>query len=417
MSQATSVEVKYLVKIFTGEMRTGLNEGLMEQALAQAFKISLPMIQHASMVLGDLGEVAKTLKTQGAQALEKADFTVFSPVKLMLAQTAQSTGEALVEHGGKSAFEFKYDGARVQIHKQNGKVRIFSRRLIDVTESLPEIVQIVEQNVHAQSIIMEGEVISLDSSGLPIAFQHLMRRFKRTHGIGDMAPKIPLTLYLFDILYLNGESLIAKPYIERRKILAQNIGEILLAIQIVTDQPTQAQDFLQEAIDAGHEGLMAKKTNSPYTPGRRGKPWLKIKTILEPLDLVITAAEYGYGRRKGWLSDYYLAAKDSATGEFLNIGKTFKGLTDVEIIELTRRLKESALDQDGHRVIVMPKIVVEVAYNEIQQSPKYMSQMALRFARITRIRDDKTPEEADTIDRVREIYERQFRNKGKYSTS
>jgi len=264
---------------------------------------------------------------------------------------------------------------------------------------------------------MEGEVISLDSSGLPIAFQHLMRRFKRTHGIGDMAPKIPLTLYLFDILYLNGESLIAKPYIERRKILAQNIGEILLAIQIVTNQPTQAQDFLQEAIDAGHEGLMAKKTNSPYTPGRRGKPWLKIKTILEPLDLVITAAEYGYGRRKGWLSDYYLAAKDSATGEFLNIGKTFKGLTDVEIIELTRRLKESALDQDGHRVIVMPKIVVEVAYNEIQQSPKYMSQMALRFARITRIRDDKTPEEADTIDRVREIYERQFRNKGKYSTS
>jgi len=417
MSQATSVEVKYLVKIFTGEMRTGLNEGLMEQALAQAFKISLPMIQHASMVLGDLGEVAKTLKTQGAQALEKADFTVFSPVKLMLAQTAQSTGEALAEHGGKSAFEFKYDGARVQIHKQNGKVRIFSRRLTDVTESLPEIVQIVEQNVHAQSIIMEGEVISLDSSGLPIAFQHLMRRFKRTHGIGDMAPKIPLTLYLFDILYLNGETLIAKPYIERRKILAQNIGEILLAIQIVTDQPTQAQDFLQEAIDAGHEGLMAKKTNSPYTPGRRGKPWLKIKTILEPLDLVITAAEYGYGRRKGWLSDYYLAAKDSATGEFLNIGKTFKGLTDVEIIELTRRLKESALDQDGHRVIVMPKIVVEVAYNEIQQSPKYMSQMALRFARITRIRDDKTPEEADTIDRVREIYERQFRNKGKYSTS
>jgi len=157
MSQATSVEVKYLVKIFTGEMRTGLNEGLMEQALAQAFKISLPMIQHASMVLGDLGEVAKTLKTQGAQALEKADFTVFSPVKLMLAQTAQSTGEALAEYGGKSAFEFKYDGARVQIHKQNGKVRIFSRRLTDVTESLPEIVQIVEQNVHAQSIIWKAK--------------------------------------------------------------------------------------------------------------------------------------------------------------------------------------------------------------------------------------------------------------------
>jgi len=243
-----------------------------------------------------------------------------------------------------------------------------------------------------------------------------MRRFKRIRNISGIAQKIPLTLYLFDILYLNGESLIAKPYTERRKILAQNISGILLTTQMVTDNKSQAREFLKEAIDAGHEGLMAKKLNSLYTPGRRGKQWLKIKTILEPLDLVITAAEYGYGRRKGWLSDYYLAARDAATGEFLNVGKTFKGLTDVEIIELTKHLKESALDQDGHRVIVMPKIVVEVAYNEIQQSPKYMSQMALRFARIARIRDDKTPAEADTLDRVREIYERQFRNKGKYST-
>ena len=186
---------------------------------------------------------------------------------------------------------------------------------------------------------------------------------------------------------------------------------------MVTDQPSQAQEFLKEAIDAGHEGLMAKKLDSPYTPGRRGKRWLKIKTILEPLDLVITAAEYGYGRRKGWLSDYYLAARDAAYRRVFECRQNLQGLTDAEIIELTKRLKESALDQDGHRVIVMPKIVVEVAYNEIQQSPKYMSQMALRFARITRIRDDKTPEEADTIGRVREIYERQFRNKGKYNTS
>ena len=159
---------------------------------------------------------------------------------------------------------------------------------------------------------------------------------------------------------------------------------------------------------------MAKELSGEYAPGRRGKHWLKIKTILEPLDLVITAAEYGYGRRKGWLSDYYLAARDSSTGEFLNVGNTFKGLTDTEMIELTKILKASALDQNSHRVIVLPKIVVEVAYNEIQNSPKYMSKMALRFARITRIRDDKTPEESDTIQWVREIYERQFRNKGKY---
>ena len=391
MSQATPVEAKYLVKIFTGEMRTGLDEGLMEQAVSLAFDVPLSRVQHADMVLGDIGEVAKTLKTQGSQALEKVRFTVFHPVKLMLAQTAQSVAEALDVQGGKTAFEYKYDGARVQIHKQNGDVKIFSRRLTDVTTSLPEVVAAVKQNMLAQSAIVEGEVISLDSAGCPIPFQHLMRRFRRVWYIDDIAQKIPLTLYLFDILYLNGESLIGKPYIERRKILSQNSGEILLTSQMVTSQKSQAQDFLKDAIEAGHEGLMAKKTDSPYTPGRRGKRWLKIKTILEPLDLVITAAEYGYGRRKGWLSDYYLAARDSATGEFLNVGKTFKGLTDIEIIELTGRLKESVLDQDGHRVIVMPKIVVEVAYNEIQQSPKYMSQMALRFARITRIRDDKTP--------------------------
>ena len=417
LSQATPVEVKYLVKIFTGEMRTGLHEGLMEQAVARAFDVPLQRVQHAAMVLGDIGEVAAVLKTQGTRGLEKAGFSVFRPVKLMLAQTAQSVQEALAEYGGETAFEYKYDGARVQIHMENGRVEVFSRRLSNVTASLPEVVETIKQNIQVQSTIVEGEVISLDNAGFPIAFQHLMRRFKRVRGVSGMAKKIPLTLYLFDILYLNGESLISQPYIQRRQILAQTAGEIQLTNQIITDQATQAESFLKEAIAAGHEGLMAKKPDSPYTPGRRGKRWLKIKTILEPLDLVITAAEYGYGRRKGWLSDYYLAARDPATGEFLNIGKTFKGLTDAEIIELTKRLKESAVSQDGYRVIVIPKIVVEVAYNEIQQSPKYKSQMALRFARITRIRDDKTPEEADSIERVREIYDRQFRNKGKYNTS
>jgi DNA ligase 1 len=415
ISQAEPIETKYLVKIFTGEMRTGLHEGLMEQAVAKAFNVMLQKVQHAAMVLGDIGEVAAILKMKGSEGLDKAGFSVFRPVKLMLAQTAQSVQEALTEQDGKTAFEYKYDGARVQIHKQNSKIEIFSRRLSYVTASLPEVVEAVKQNIQAQSTIVEGEVIALDSAGYPIAFQHLMRRFRRVRGVADMAAKIPITLYLFDILYLNGESLITKLYTQRRQILAQTAGKIQLSNQIVTDQITQAEEFLKEALAAGNEGLMAKKLDSHYTPGRRGKRWLKIKTILEPLDLVITAAEYGYGRRKGWLSDYYLAARDSATGEFLNIGKTFKGLTDTEIIELTQRLKESAITQDGRRVNVIPKIVVEIAYNEIQESPRYKSQMALRFARITRIRDDKSPEEADTVERVREIYDRQFRNKGKYS--
>jgi DNA ligase-1 len=243
-----------------------------------------------------------------------------------------------------------------------------------------------------------------------------MRRFRRIHGIHDTAEKIPLELFLFDALYLNGESLISLPYPKRRKILAENAGEIPLTKQIVTDKKAIANNFLKEAVKVGHEGLMAKKLGSSYNPGTRGKRWLKIKTVLEPLDLVITAAEYGYGRRHGWLSNYYLAARDAETGEFLDLGKTFKGLTDAEIIDITKRLKELAVSEDRWRVTVLPRIVVEVAYNEIQESSTYKSKMALRFARITRVRDDKSADQADTIQRVREIYEKQFSKKGRYKT-
>ena len=224
LSQATPVEAKYLVKIFTGEMRTGLQEGLMEKAVAKAFPVPVQRVQHASMVLGDIGEVAATLKTQGAEGLEKAAFNVFRPVKLMLAQTAQTVTEALEAQDCKSAFEYKYDGARVQIHMQDGRVEVFSRRLTQVTESLPEIVETVNLNVKAASAIIEGEVVALNSAGYPIAFQHLMRRFKRVNDISGVAKKIPLTLYLFDILYLNDTSLITLPYAERRQILAQTAG-------------------------------------------------------------------------------------------------------------------------------------------------------------------------------------------------
>ncbi len=411
-SQADPTEAKYLVKIFIGEMRTGFHEGLMEQAIAKAYNMPLRTVQQANMALGDIGEVAQ--KTSNKQDLTNLGFKVFRPVKLMLAEVADSVNEALAAHGGETAFEYKYDGARVQIHKQDNGVKVFSRRLTEVTKSLPEIVETVKTNVAANEAVVEGEVIAVDSKGFPIPFQHLMRRFKRVHGISDSAEKIPLQLFLFDILLLNGKNLIDLPYLQRRKILSENAGKIPLTKQIVTDKPQVANAFLKQAIDAGQEGLMAKKLNSPYTPGARGKRWFKIKTVLEPLDLIITAAEYGYGRRHGWLSDYYLAARDKETGELLELGKTFKGLTDAEIIDLTKRLKALAVSEDRWRVVVQPRIVVEVAYNEIQRSPKYKSRMALRFARITRIRDDKSADDADTIQRVREIYERQFQKKGRY---
>jgi DNA ligase-1 len=416
LSQASPVEAKYLIKIFVGEMRTGLYEGLMEQAVAKAFEIPPATVQKASMAMGDIGEVAAIAKIEGKERLSQIGFQVFRPVELMLAQVASDADEALAEHGGRTAFEYKYDGARVQIHKRGDEVRVFSRRLTDVTQSLPEVVEAVKANIKAGEAIVEGEVIAVDESGHPIPFQHLMRRFKRVHEVQGTAEKIPVRLYLFDVLFLDGESLISIPYLQRRKVLAENAGEMPLTAQLVTDKQKRAETFLNEAMDAGHEGLMAKKLDSPYTPGTRGKRWFKIKPVLEPLDLVITAAEYGYGRRHGWLSDYYLAARDAATGEFLNVGKTFKGLTDAEIIEMTRRLKELAVREERNRVVVLPKIVVEVAYNEIQQSPKYKCGMALRFARISRIRDDKNPEDADTIEKVREIFERQLAKKGKYKT-
>jgi len=414
LSLASPTEAKYLVKIFIGEMRTGFHEGLMEQAVSKAFQIPLEAVQKASMTIGSIGEVAAIAKKEGGEGLSKIGFKVFRPVKLMLAQMANDVAEALNEHGGKTAFEHKLDGARVQIHKLDDDVRVFSRRLTDITKSLPEIVETARKNITAKEAILEGEVIAVDSLGHPVPFQHLMRRFKRVHAIEDMAEKIPAKLYLFDVLYLNGESLIQVPYLQRRQILAENAGEIPLTRQIVTDETEEAEKFLKEAIDVGHEGLMAKKLDSPYTPGIRGKRWFKIKPVLEPLDLVIIAAEYGYGRRHDWLSDYYLAARDAETGEFLPVGKTFKGLTDVEIIEMTKRLKELTVKEEPRRVIVVPKVVVEVMYNEIQRSPKYKCGMALRFARISRVREDKTSEEADTIQRVREIYERQFLKKGRY---
>ncbi len=416
LSLASPIEAKYLVKIFIGEMRIGFHEGLMEEAVSKAFHISLKIVRRASMILGDVAEVAAIAKTQGEKGLSETKFSLFRPVKLMLAQTANDVMEALKEHDGRTAFEHKLDGARVQIHKLDGEVRIFSRRLTDVTYSLPEIEAKVRRDVKVREAIFEGEVIAVDKQGSPIPFQHLMRRFKRIHAVEDVAEKIPVTLYLFDILYLGGKSLISLPYVQRRQILIEHAGGIRVTDQLVTDNIEEAEKFLKEAIDAGHEGLVAKKLDSKYTPGTRGKRWFKIKPVLEPLDLVIVAAEYGYGRRFEWLSDYYLAARDLDTGEFLVVGKTFKGLTDAEIIRMTEQLKSMTVEEEGRRVIVTPKIVVEVLYNEIQESTRYRSGMALRFARINRIREDKNAEEADTIQQVRKIYENQFLKKGRYTT-
>ena len=413
LSRANPLEAKFLVRALLGEMRHGVNLGLMEEAIAKAAKVDVEVVKRAHMLIGDIGEVARIAIVEGLRGLTSLKMKLFHPIMPMLAQQAENVYDALREHGGKTAFEFKLDGARVQIHVSNGVVKIFSRRLTDVTKSLPDIVSKVLEAIGDREVILEGEVIAINGEGKPLPFQHLMRRFRRVKNIEKVMKEIPVELYLFDILYLDGKLLIDEPYVKRWEILENVANGLKLVPRIITSDGKEAEEFFRKAKELGHEGLMAKKLDSRYTPGARGKLWLKIKESMETLDLVIVAAEWGHGRRKNWLSDYYLGARDENSGEFLVVGKTFKGLTDDELREMTNRLLSLKIGERGRVVYVKPEIVVEVQYDEIQKSPKYRSGYALRFARISRIRTDKSPEEADTIQKIEKLYNEQFLRKGK----
>jgi DNA ligase-1 len=323
---------------------------------------------------------------------------------------AQDLQEVFKEHSGTSAFEFKYDGARIQIHRKGGTLRIFSRRLTDVTLSLPDIVELARKRVRSEEFLIEGEVVAIGQSQKPLPFQDLMRRFRRVHDVDVMLKEIPLKLFLFDVIYLDGNLMIDTSYEKRWKTLRSIVDDQLLATRVVTGDLVEAQKLMQASIEAGHEGLMAKDLKSNYTPGVRGKKWFKIKPA-ETLDVVIVAADWGSGRRRGWLSNYHLAVRDEASGEFLVVGKTFKGLTDQEFVEITKRLLELKTKETDYTVYVKPSIVVEVAFNEIQHSPHYKSGFALRFARIARFRNDKRVEDADSLQRLSKLYQDQFRFK------
>jgi len=410
LERASELEAKYIVKNIFGEMQHGVGEGVMLEAIARASGTSLDLVRRALMFSGNLGKVAKAALTRGEDGLRKIGLTLFNPVKPMLAQMVYSVEEVFKYHKNV-AFEYKFDGARVQIHKKNDSAKIFSRRLTDVTVSIPEIVDEALNGVGAEEAILDGEVIAVSPNGRPLPFQDLMRRFTKVKNIEEEMKRIPLKLYLFDVIYLNGRQLIDEPYSQRWSMLEKIGRNVNLAPRIVTSSISEAEEFLRKAVADGHEGVVAKALNSPYIPGTRGRLWLKLKTA-DYLDLVIIGAQWGYGRRTGWLSDYFLAALDEETGSYEIVGKTFKGLTDEEFEEMTRRLLELKIREEENTVWVKPEIVVEVAYSEIQRSPRYKSGFALRFARITRIRGDKTPSEADTLKRVGELYERQKKRKG-----
>jgi DNA ligase-1 len=411
LAVSTDDERRVLQAILLGEMRVGLRDGLIQDAVAKAAGVDPELVRRAGFFLSDHSMVARIALTQGAVGLRQVDATLFVPLLPMLAETSTDFAEVFEAHGGRTALEFKYDGARLQIHKRGDSVRIWSRRLTDMTESLPEIVALARDSLHGDSMVLDGEVVAVGGDGRPLPFQDLMRRWRRVHDLESTARDIPIVLYLFDCLVLDGRSLIDETYEHRWSALDSVTRGAHLARRIIAVDTASAEAFLADALAAGHEGVMAKALDSPYTPGSRGKRWFKVKPA-ETVDCVITAADWGSGRRRGWLSNYHLGVADG-TGGFVPVGKTFKGLTDHEFREMTSRLRALMISDDKSTVTVRPDVVVEVTYNEIQKSPQYSSGFALRFARITRVRDDKGPEQVTTLSQLRALYERQFSTKGR----
>jgi DNA ligase-1 len=407
-ARAREDERVLLARIIGGEMRTGVSDGTALEAIAEAAGADLGLVRRAALFLGDLSAVAALARTGGAEALAGVGPRLFVPLLPMLAEIATDFDEVLRAHGGRTALEYKYDGARVQIHSDGARVAVWTRRLSDVTASLPDVVALARRDLGGACIV-DGEVVALDVAGRPLAFQELMRRFRRVHGVDSLAAEMPLALHLFDCLMAGGRSLIDEPYAARWEALERLTGGAHLAERRVVAGVDDARRFRDAALAAGHEGVMAKDLWSPYAPGGRGKRWFKLKTP-DTVDCVIVAADRGSGRRVGWLSNYHLAVVD---GEgFAEVGKTFKGLTDQEFGAMTERLRRIAVGDDGYTVRVRPEVVVEVEYNEIQKSPTYASGLALRFARIARLRDDKGPAEATTLSELRALYARQFETKG-----
>ncbi len=407
-------EGKYLARTILGTMRTGVAEGLLRDAIAEAFKVRVELVERAYMLTSDFGFVTKIAKLEGNEGLSKVTIQIGKPIKPMLAQMAANVREALIEMGGEAEFEIKYDGARVQVHKDGDKVIIYSRRLENVTKSIPEVVERIRKSIKPGKAIVEGELVAVGEEGRPRPFQYVLRRFRRKYNIQEMIEKIPLELNLFDILYVDGENLIDTPFIERRKKLESIVEAnqwIKVAENLITKSPEEAEEFYHKALDMGHEGLMAKRLDAVYEPGNRGKKWLKIKPTMENLDLVIIGAEWGEGRRAHVLSSFLLGAYDPGTGTFVPVGKVGSGFTDEDLIEFTKMLKPLIKKEKGKFVEIEPKVVIEVTYQEIQKSPKYESGFALRFPRYVALRDDKSPEDADTLERIAQLYELQERMK------
>ena len=397
--RASAPERDFLARLVMGELRQGALTGIMDDAVARASELPLGEVRRAAMVSGDLEAVAVAALAEGRGGLARFRLALFRPVQPMLAQPARDLEDAL-ERLGTAALEHKLDGARVQVHRDGDEVRVYSRRLNDVTVAVPEVVEAVRA-LPLREAILDGEVIALAPDGRPHPFQVTMRRFGRTLEVARMRAELPLSTWLFDVLRLDGVDLIDAPARERWAALRAQAAAIAVPQRITSDRAAAAA-FYDEALALGHEGVMAKALEARYEAGGRGFAWLKVKAA-HTLDLVVLAAEWGNGRRAGWLSNIHLGALDPETGGFVMLGKTFKGMTDAMLEWQTREFQKLAVRSEGHVVHLRPELVVEVAFNDVQESPRYPGGMALRLARVKAYRPDKSPAEADTVDTVRAI--------------
>jgi DNA ligase 1 len=399
--RATAEEQDFLTRLIAGELRQGALRALMLEAMASASDVPLAEVRKAAMSAGGLGDVAVAVLTEGRSGLARFSIRLMHPVLPMLSQSAFDPAEALAALG-TAAFEWKLDGARVQVHKEGEEVRVYTRNLNEVTARVPEIVEALRASPR-RTLILDGEAMALRADGSPLSFQVTMRRFGRKLDVEAMRGEVPLSVFFFDCLLCDDEVLVEHPAKDRFTVLAEAVPASTLIPRIVTADAAEAERFLESAIARGHEGVMAKSLHAPYEAGRRGAGWIKIKRA-NTLDLVVLGAEWGHGRRSGKLSNLHLGARDPASGGYVMLGKTFKGLTDQMLEWQTETFLGLETGRDPGTVYLRPEIVVEIAFNEIQASPRYPGGLALRFARVKGYRPDKRPEEADTIETVRGLY-------------
>jgi DNA ligase-1 len=398
-ARATEPERRLLTGLFLGELRQGALEGVMNEAVAKAAEVPVSAVRRASMFTGDLAAVAGIAMREGTAGLDRLRLEPLRPVTPMLAQTADDVEGALARLGGRASVEWKLDGARIQAHRVGDEVRVFTRNLADISTRVPEIVSAVG-GLDVDTIVLDGEAIALRGDGRPEPFQVTMSRFG-TRSAADETSR-PLMPFFFDVLHADGEDLVDAPARDRIAALGALLPPELVVPRIETDDPERAQEFLDDTLARGHEGVMVKSLDAPYEAGRRGAGWVKVKKA-HTLDLVVLAAEWGHGRRQGKLSNLHLGARDPEHSSFVMLGKTFKGMTDEMLAWQTEHLLGLAAEREGHVVHVRPELVVEVAFDGVQTSTRYPGGVALRFARVKGYRPDKSPAEADTIETVRAL--------------